>query len=532
MVDSFITYDANEFNLDSPSYLSGLRDDMFQQQFNFQAQNGLFRHNPNYPNMMHMMPQDKHFENISHTSVFSNPSTKDSPEHTPDADYPLAEDDNNQLSKVPPIIRKGIRKYYEPIIDNNTVYNYEDDPSEYRKARKRIQNRESATRVRNRKKNHVEILEDDITGLKRMNMELKQQNSALISENKMLKQQIRELEKTVPRKNFDGMMDMQDHVSHSNILDNNPSMLHMDKLEEDHDHNPVIVDKYYRQAPNSKFKKHMTMLGVFTLLLCVYGLLPRTESGTVQLFSYRGNLFGNTNNPWGKGSTEENDSKFLNNNQTSDSQDAERDTTGDQDNQDNAPAGDNQSNGDDTNDQFSEEPAADNQDNQTGNNDNGSSQGVEGPQFSEEPQGHNWSGEQKGEWKDGEQRSEGQFGGRRHGPPGKRGPHPPPHRNRDSKFEKDPVEIGHGPGAGPRPGHRRFRSPRGRFNEQKKGWNDRFNKKSASAAAASEGTSVFTMMEIVMVSCYSLYLLYVGFTAYKLHLQKRRDYQPAVSNTI
>jgi hypothetical protein len=47
----------------------------------------------------------------------------------------------------------------DSIIDKNGAYNYLEDPNEYKKARKRLQNRESAVRSRQRKKNYQEVLE-------------------------------------------------------------------------------------------------------------------------------------------------------------------------------------------------------------------------------------------------------------------------------------------------------------------------------------------------------------------------------------
>jgi len=50
----------------------------------------------------------------------------------------------------------------DAIVDKNGAYNYLEDPTEYKKARKRLQNRESAVRSRMRKKNYQEILEGQI----------------------------------------------------------------------------------------------------------------------------------------------------------------------------------------------------------------------------------------------------------------------------------------------------------------------------------------------------------------------------------
>ena len=60
----------------------------------------------------------------------------------------------------------------DAIIDKNGAYSYLDDPLEYKKARKRLQNRESAVRSRQRKKNYQEELEDEIAGKDQLIYEL------------------------------------------------------------------------------------------------------------------------------------------------------------------------------------------------------------------------------------------------------------------------------------------------------------------------------------------------------------------------
>lgn len=58
------------------------------------------------------------------------------------------------LDKVGRLTNKK-RQYLETaIIDKNGAYQYLDDPVEYKKARKRLQNRESAVRSRMRKKSY------------------------------------------------------------------------------------------------------------------------------------------------------------------------------------------------------------------------------------------------------------------------------------------------------------------------------------------------------------------------------------------
>lgn len=53
--------------------------------------------------------------------------SKQSPEY--------GEDEANQ-TKAPPMLKRRIHKHYEPLVDNNVVYRYEEDPVEYKKARK------------------------------------------------------------------------------------------------------------------------------------------------------------------------------------------------------------------------------------------------------------------------------------------------------------------------------------------------------------------------------------------------------------
>ncbi|KAL4509320.1 hypothetical protein ABPG72_018251 [Tetrahymena utriculariae] len=95
--------------------------------------------------------------------------------------------DKNSLNQGGSKIKKNIaKKKYEPLYDNNQVYRYEDDPIEYKKARKRIQNRQSARKVRNIKKNQTENLEMNVDQLKQENQDLKVQVANLSAQNKRL----------------------------------------------------------------------------------------------------------------------------------------------------------------------------------------------------------------------------------------------------------------------------------------------------------------------------------------------------------
>lgn len=74
------------------------------------------------------------------------------------------------------------------IVDKTGMYNYLEDPTEYKKARKRQQNRESAVRSRQRKKNYQEVLEGHIDEHKKVIEHWKKKAMQLEMENVALKE--------------------------------------------------------------------------------------------------------------------------------------------------------------------------------------------------------------------------------------------------------------------------------------------------------------------------------------------------------
>lgn len=53
----------------------------------------------------------------------------------------------------------------QAIVDRSGAYDYAEDPKNYKKARKRLQNRESAVRSRLKKRNEMEVLEEQVRKL-------------------------------------------------------------------------------------------------------------------------------------------------------------------------------------------------------------------------------------------------------------------------------------------------------------------------------------------------------------------------------
>lgn len=104
---------------------------------------------------------------------------------------------NSSLTEQSNLNRKKARDDNSPksgvIIDEltNQVYKEKDDPIEYRKAKKRIQNRESALRLRQMKKQNTQLMEDEITQLKNDNSRLYKDNNILKKEKNFLIEQIK-----------------------------------------------------------------------------------------------------------------------------------------------------------------------------------------------------------------------------------------------------------------------------------------------------------------------------------------------------
>jgi len=138
MTETFVKYDSEHPNLTSPGYFSS----QFMEDF---GGNDLGQFE--VPVMMlqseqsHRMGERIENRAIDALSNDSNSSTNYSSKYSPDlTDNNENQNDIDQRREDQPknssILKKGIQKHYEPLIDNNVIYSYEDNPVEYKKARK------------------------------------------------------------------------------------------------------------------------------------------------------------------------------------------------------------------------------------------------------------------------------------------------------------------------------------------------------------------------------------------------------------
>ena len=68
----------------------------------------------------------------------------------------------------------------QAIVDRSGAYDYARDPQNYKKARKRLQNRESAVRSRLKKRNEMEVLEEEVRKLQQQKAAVESANEELL----------------------------------------------------------------------------------------------------------------------------------------------------------------------------------------------------------------------------------------------------------------------------------------------------------------------------------------------------------------
>lgn len=104
---------------------------------------------------------------------FKAPATRTDDEHThesqPNNNTLTGEEDQSSFEQTAggsAALTKKKQQYLEQEIkDRSGNFNYADDPQNYKKARKRLQNRESAVRSRFKKRQEMEVLEEQVRNL-------------------------------------------------------------------------------------------------------------------------------------------------------------------------------------------------------------------------------------------------------------------------------------------------------------------------------------------------------------------------------
>ena len=168
----------------------------------------LFINNENFIN---------YFMHIDYNTPFIKEKINSSESHsnTPPKESNISNNiikDNNLLKKT-----KRNKKDFGIITDNLTGITYyeEEDPINYRKAKKRIQNRESALRMKKLRENNSIKIDEEINRLKEDNIRLINENVSLKKEKMFLIDQIKFMQKIIKESN------LEFKLKNSKVLDNN-----------------------------------------------------------------------------------------------------------------------------------------------------------------------------------------------------------------------------------------------------------------------------------------------------------------------
>ena len=120
---------------------------------------------------------------------------------------PKSKNASNEKKNKSSILSKKSKKEkeYGILTDSRTgiTYNEEDDPINYRKAKKRIQNRESALRMKKMRENGSSQLEEEISHLREDNIRLINENVSLKKEKEFLIEQIKFMQKIIKESNLE-----------------------------------------------------------------------------------------------------------------------------------------------------------------------------------------------------------------------------------------------------------------------------------------------------------------------------------------
>lgn len=140
---------------------------------------------------------------------------------------------------------------------------------------RKIQNRESAARVRGRKNRNMESLEQEVDALEKVNSELLLKNASLETENRSLKNEIEFLRSILqnqtqakpPSTDIDQYLNLSKSDTHSQHHD------YESPFEED------SAMQWVRESYSSGTRSNWTTLFIVTMIICVF-VLPPDSSGS------------------------------------------------------------------------------------------------------------------------------------------------------------------------------------------------------------------------------------------------------------
>jgi hypothetical protein len=157
-------------------------------------------------------------------------------------------------------------KEYGILTDSKTgiTYNEEDDPINYRKAKKRIQNRESALRMKKMREKGNNQLEDEIIHLKEDNIRLINENISLKKEKEFLIEQIKFMQKIIKESNLE--FKLKNEINDGGIDNNSISVSNSSSSNDETKKEPI----FYYNGSKQKIKGKLFNVFIICTLSLIY----------------------------------------------------------------------------------------------------------------------------------------------------------------------------------------------------------------------------------------------------------------------
>ena len=166
-----------------------------------QKHSPLLINNENFINYFMHIDYNTHLNNIDEIKEITNQKFEKA---TP-INSSSSQSDLKTLEESKKKLKKIIKKEYGVLIDSKTgiSYNEEEDPISFKKAKKRIQNRESALRMKKMREGANSKIEEELCHLREDNIRLINENVSLKKEKEFLIDQIKFMQKIIKESNLE-----------------------------------------------------------------------------------------------------------------------------------------------------------------------------------------------------------------------------------------------------------------------------------------------------------------------------------------
>ena len=232
-----------------------------------QKHSPLFINNENFINYFMHIDYNTHLNNIDEIKEITNQKfEKATPINSSSSQSELKtlEESKKKLKKV-------TKKEYGVLFDSKTgiSYNEEEDPINFKKAKKRIQNRESALRMKKLREGASSKIEEELCHLREDNIRLINENVSLKKEKEFLIDQIKFMQKIIKESN------LEFNLKNKHNFDNNYENININNKINNNNNNTNSNEKvtksvFYYDGSKQKIKGNLFNVFVICTLSLLY----------------------------------------------------------------------------------------------------------------------------------------------------------------------------------------------------------------------------------------------------------------------